>query len=156
MVYATSLQNQDASYVARKYAVDNLDMGQGKILLEAPPNAHLQIISVTGWGQTADIPYVFGIAPPDYIRQQDGKLQLDDPSTGPYALCFASPSLNGATAEQPFTMMNTDRIAPGMLIVPAGWSLYVFPQITSGTSGSFEISACGIYLSTYQTLNFQG
>ena len=115
------------------------------------------ITSVGGWGQTADKVYGLGIAPPGYVGEsgQAGKLALDKPENGPYPLAFGTTTLAGATADIPYSLMNQDRVAAGVLIVPAGWSLYVY-LLQTGNSGTLSASATGIYYSTYQTLNFQG
>jgi len=154
---ATPINQEAAPYVARTILDFDIDAGIGQVIVEAPPNAGLLITSVGGWGQTADKVYGLGIAPPGWTKQpgQAGKLAINDPSNGPYPLAFGIATLNGATADIPYSLMNNDRVASGNLILPAGWALYVY-LIQTGNSGTLSVSASGIYLSTYQTLNFQG
>lgn len=154
---ATPLIDAAAPYVARTVRDFDIDSGIGQILIEAPPNANLQITSICGWGQTADKVYGIGIAPPGYEKEpgQAGKLALDKPQNGPYAMAFGIATLAGSTADIPFSMMNADRVATGPMIVPAGWALYIY-GMQAGNSGTLSASASGIYHSTYQTLNFQG
>jgi hypothetical protein len=144
-----------ASYVARIQNDFDIDSGVGKILIEAPPNAHLIITSVAGWGQTADKAYFLGIAPPGYGRLDGGKVDYTLSTGGPYPLAFGIATLNGATTAIPYSLMNNDRVATGLMVIPAGWSLYIGLQ-QSGNSGTLSASASGILHYTSQTSNFGG
>lgn len=152
-ILATPMLDTAASYVARIHNDFDIDSGVGKILIEAPPNAHLIITSCGAWGQTADKAYFLGIAPPGYTRMDGGKVDYTLPDGGPYPLAFGQSTLNGATRAIPYTMMNTDRISPGLMLIPAGWSLYIALQQT-GNSGTLSASASGVLHSTNQTSNF--
>jgi len=154
-IMATPLRDSAASYVARIHNDFDIDSGVGKILIEAPPNAHLIITSCGGWGQTADKAYFLGIAPPGYGRLDGGKVDYTLPDGGPYPLAFGIASLNAATAAIPYTLLNNDRVATGPMIVPAGWALYIALQQT-GNSGTLSASASGVLHSTNQTSNFRG
>jgi hypothetical protein len=152
-VLATPLYEAAAPYVARIHEDFDIDSGVGKVLIEAPPNAALEILAIGGWGQTADKAYGLGIAPPGYARTDNGKLTLTDDTVGPYPLAFGTATLNGATRAIPYSLMNTDRISPGVLVLPAGWTLYLY-GIQAGNSGTLSASAVGQYRATYTTSNF--
>jgi len=128
-----------APYIARNTDVPvGTDSGKLTILLRAPPNANVQVVSIGAYGSWGvGILGYFWLVPPD------GSTNLSVGSPNSYFLFFSTAVLQTTTIGLPAAYYGADRGFNAPLWIPAGWALAVAPSgTTSGSVATF--SAVGI------------
>jgi len=129
-----------APYNARQTDVPvGTDAGRLTVLLRAPPNANVQLVSLSAYGD-----WGLNVLPFFYLVPPEGSLNLGLGSPNSYCLFFYTGDLNGTSIAAPLPYYSSERFMNGAQCwIPAGWSLAVGPSATtSGSSATF--SAVGI------------
>jgi len=157
-VIATPIQSLEASYSARQITIPiggAYDGASAYPILEAPPNAHIKMQSISAFGTTASSGtyFRFVLIPPGAAISGNGTYGVGANEVGSY-VCIEGMGFGGVAVPPTNPIMMFPQRNAMNMIVPAGWTLAVQGNDAWDATAICGFSAVGIFEYTPQSLSF--